>query len=152
MLLKGFKPIRDMAKAAQALQQGRPVELAELIGFQSWGQVQAYAEEEADGGDLATFVKLINEHGADELLAVADKYQDVTNPDVTISTIHCAKGGEWDTVQVGSDAHIPEEGRPFGAEEKRLNYVAVTRAKRHLDPGPLGAVAEKPVRRLRSVA
>ncbi|MEU4513211.1 3'-5' exonuclease [Nonomuraea wenchangensis] len=152
MLVKGFKPIKDMAKAAQDLQAGRPAEHPELIGFESWGQVQDYAEEEADGGDLATFVQLIDEHGADKLLEIAEKYRDVTNPDVTISTIHCAKGGEWDTVQIGSDARIPEDGKDLSAEEKRLNYVAVTRARLHLDPGPLGAVAEPPVRRLRVVA
>ncbi|MEU4231083.1 3'-5' exonuclease [Nonomuraea sp. NPDC026600] len=152
MLVKGFKPIKEMAKAAKALQEGRPAEHPELIGFESWGQVQDYADEEADGGDLGTFVKLINEHGADELLEVAEKYRDVTNFDIEISTIHCAKGGQWHTVQIGSDARIPEDGKELGAEEKRLNYVAVTRAQHHLDPGPLGAVAEKPIRHLRSVA
>jgi len=60
--------------------------------------VQAYAEQEADGGDLKTFVKLIDSYGCDAIIHVASLYRDVEDPDVTISTIHRAKGGEWSTV------------------------------------------------------
>ncbi|MFQ5555075.1 MAG: ATP-dependent helicase [Acidimicrobiia bacterium] len=52
-----------------------------------------------------------------------------------LSTIHSAKGGEWRTVYVihASDGNIPSDmslGEPGGlAEERRLLYVALTRAK-----------------------
>ncbi|MBZ4659028.1 MAG: UvrD/REP helicase, partial [Desulfacinum sp.] len=57
---------------------------------------------------------------------------------VVLSTIHSAKGLEWDTVFIIYlvDGHLPssyalndEDGIE---EERRLFYVAATRAKRHL--------------------
>jgi ATP-dependent DNA helicase UvrD/PcrA len=55
-----------------------------------------------------------------------------------LSTIHSAKGGEWDVVFVirASDGNIPSDmalGDPDGLEEeRRLFYVALTRARDHL--------------------
>jgi ATP-dependent DNA helicase UvrD/PcrA len=57
---------------------------------------------------------------------------------LTISTIHSAKGCEWDVVHVlhVSDGHIPSDMATGDAEaieeERRLLYVAVTRARDHL--------------------
>jgi DNA helicase-2/ATP-dependent DNA helicase PcrA len=57
---------------------------------------------------------------------------------LTLSTIHSAKGLEWDTVHVLGlvDGMIPSDmatGRPEEIdEERRLLYVAITRAKRSL--------------------
>ncbi|MDK1096839.1 MAG: ATP-dependent helicase [Actinomycetota bacterium] len=55
-----------------------------------------------------------------------------------LSTIHSAKGGEWRAVTVihAADGNIPSDmalGEPGGLEEeRRLLYVALTRAKDHL--------------------
>ena len=55
-----------------------------------------------------------------------------------LSTIHSAKGGEWPVVHVihAADGNIPSDmalGEPGGVdEERRLLYVALTRAKDHL--------------------
>ncbi|MGQ9605358.1 MAG: ATP-dependent helicase [Thermogutta sp.] len=55
-----------------------------------------------------------------------------------LSTIHSAKGLEWDAVYVlnATDGHIPSDmstrSREEIEEERRLFYVALTRAKRHL--------------------
>lgn len=55
-----------------------------------------------------------------------------------LSTIHSAKGGEWRAVTVihAADGNIPSDmalGEPGGLEEeRRLLYVAMTRAKDHL--------------------
>ena len=57
---------------------------------------------------------------------------------VTISTVHSAKGGEWRAVTVGhaADGNLPSDmalGDVDGLEEeRRLLYVALTRAKEHL--------------------
>ena len=56
---------------------------------------------------------------------------------VTLATIHAAKGLEWDAVIVagcveGSLPHAQSMAPASLAEERRLFYVAVTRAKRHL--------------------
>ncbi len=57
---------------------------------------------------------------------------------LVLSTIHSAKGGEWRAVFVihAADGNIPSDmalGEPGGVEEeRRLLYVALTRAKDHL--------------------
>ncbi|MGH8688668.1 MAG: ATP-dependent helicase, partial [Burkholderiales bacterium] len=58
---------------------------------------------------------------------------------LVLSTVHSAKGQEWDAVHVlnVSDGNFPNEfatGKPEAIEEeRRLLYVAMTRAKTHLD-------------------
>ena len=58
---------------------------------------------------------------------------------LVLSTIHSAKGLEWEAVTLlnASDGMIPSDlatGRPEEVEEeRRLLYVALTRAKRHLE-------------------
>ena len=57
---------------------------------------------------------------------------------VTLSTVHSAKGGEWRAVTVihAADGNLPSDmalGDDDGLEEeRRLLYVALTRAKEHL--------------------
>jgi DNA helicase-2/ATP-dependent DNA helicase PcrA len=57
---------------------------------------------------------------------------------LVLSTIHSAKGGEWRAVTVihAADGNIPSDmalSEPGGVEEeRRLLYVALTRAKEHL--------------------
>jgi DNA helicase-2/ATP-dependent DNA helicase PcrA len=57
---------------------------------------------------------------------------------LVLSTIHSAKGGEWPVVHVihAADGNIPSDmalSEPGGVEEeRRLLYVALTRAKDHL--------------------
>src|SRR5258705_1486578 len=57
---------------------------------------------------------------------------------VVLSTIHSAKGGEWDVVYVihAADGNIPSDmslsTRDGLEEERRLFYVALTRARDHL--------------------
>jgi DNA helicase-2/ATP-dependent DNA helicase PcrA len=57
---------------------------------------------------------------------------------ITISTIHSAKGCEWDVVHIlhVADGNIPSDmatGDPEAVEEeRRLLYVAMTRARNHL--------------------
>ena len=57
---------------------------------------------------------------------------------LTLSTIHSAKGGEWDVVHLvhAADGNLPSDLAARRSEdldeERRLTYVAVTRARRHL--------------------
>ncbi|MFD4406656.1 3'-5' exonuclease [Nocardia sp. NPDC058499] len=69
-------------------------------------------------------------------------------PDVVVSTAHKAKGLEWDNVRIGDDFKGPEPDTATGElvmppeEERRLAYVAVTRAKKKLDLGSLAYVLD----------
>jgi DNA helicase-2/ATP-dependent DNA helicase PcrA len=55
-----------------------------------------------------------------------------------LSTVHSSKGGEWRAVHLihASDGSLPSDmatgSRPEIEEERRLFYVALTRAKEHL--------------------
>lgn len=69
--------------------------------------------------------------------------------DVTISTAHKSKGLEWDRVRISDDFSKPEIDENTGEEvfpsdeELMLSYVAVTRAKKELDPGGLDWVYDR---------
>lgn len=62
---------------------------------------------------------------------------DTSADKLTLTTIHGAKGLEWDVVYLPQleEGHIPHEkstGIDEISEERRMMYVAATRAKRHL--------------------
>ncbi len=64
-----------------------------------------------------------------------DEFEDRTTPHVTVSTIHRAKGLEYDHVFV---VPVPERNRTPDdvAEEARLIYVALSRARESLETWP----------------
>jgi DNA helicase-2/ATP-dependent DNA helicase PcrA len=95
-----------------------------------WDSLQALVAL-ADGwdGDLRGFVAHLDERADAQHAPVVDG--------VTLCTLHAAKGLEWDVVfLVGlSDGLVPislAETEVALAEEKRLLYVGITRARTHL--------------------
>jgi hypothetical protein len=141
--------IKAIAKAAIDLDDRGRTFHPDLQDFTSWQQVVQFCEAgELGSEDLETSVKLIEENGADEIIAAVDQLVDARQADVTISTAHKAKGLEWDTVQIGDDFRGPRapEGSDVeeapGDDESMLAYVAVTRAVRRLATGSLGWIDE----------
>ncbi|MER6047242.1 UvrD-helicase domain-containing protein [Streptomyces sp. NPDC001793] len=137
-LVGGGQQIRDLAEAAVDLRANRPVSHPDLIAFQSWGQLEEFANTEGAGGDLKSFVKLINDHGPDIVIKAVDCLAAEDHADVVLSTAHKAKGREWDTVLVAPDFTQPKPGKddlldPPTHEKAMLGYVTVTRAKQVLD-------------------
>jgi hypothetical protein len=53
-----------LARAAQRMQDGQPAEHPELAAFPDWAAVQAYAENDPNGTDLAVAVRMIDGYGA----------------------------------------------------------------------------------------
>ncbi len=112
----------------------------EFFGFSSWEDVVAYSETDF-GKDLAPFVQMVQTYGLGRLWHVLKNIaSDVDESSVTISTAHKAKGREWDQVRLADDfvlAQKDENGKaiPIPEEEKRILYVAVTRAKYVLQLG-----------------
>jgi hypothetical protein len=112
----------------------------EFFGFTTWEEVVEYSETEY-GQELATFVRLVETYGAGQLWHLIRRVaDDPSEAAVTISTTHKAKGREWDTVRLEDDfvqAESDDEGKPRepGAEEMRILYVALTRAKTRLQIG-----------------
>lgn len=131
-LVGGADELVRMAQAAEDLQAGKRTSHPELFAFKSWGEVQAYADEPA-GSDLRTFVRLVDDHGPDKIIAALSQTVSEDRADVVVSTGHKAKGREWGRVQIHTDFPEPKEGDPVPRADAMLAYVAVTRAKLALD-------------------
>lgn len=150
-LVGGARTIEEIAKAARDLQAGRGTKHPELSRFADWDAVREYVEDDEHAQSLRAFVRLVDRRGADQLIDMARGLVDehVTGPDgtpgydVIVSTAHKAKGREWEHVRLAEDFPQPKEDLVSGqvqlppAEELRLAYVSVTRAKQRLELGSL---------------
>lgn len=134
-LVGGGKEVLAFAKAAAALQGGDKAWWhPELACFESWGEVQAYVEQDPSGDELALLVSLVDNYGVDTILHALDGMVGERGADLVVSTAHKAKGREWPAVHLAGDFTDPGDD-PGGAGEWRLLYVAATRAATTLDHG-----------------
>lgn len=147
--------LEALAKAARDLKEGRRTTHPELLLFSTWGEVQDYAEYDPDGRDLLPLVEVIDEHGVDVVLDTLGHLSDEASAEVTVSTVHKAKGREWSSVRIAGDFPEPQdpdncdpEGEPLPGPidpgEARLAYVAITRAQHRLDLGGLSWINRHP--------
>jgi superfamily I DNA/RNA helicase len=154
-LAGGGEALRALAHAARDLIQGRHTHHPELVLFTTWNELRDYAELDPAGADLQPFVNLVDGHGPDAILQAVDRLVPETHARITVSTAHKAKGREWSHVRIAHDFTPPADtdevdaqGRPvpgpIAPDEARLAYVAVTRARRHLDPAGLAWADEHP--------
>ncbi|MET9104779.1 UvrD-helicase domain-containing protein [Streptomyces antibioticus] len=154
-LTRGGQQLAQLALAARDLKDGRATSHPELVLFPTWGELQDYATHDPAGRDLQPFVDLIDTHGPDAILTAVDQLTDEAHADVTVSTAHTAKGREWPTVRIGNDFPPPKDtdqrdaqGRaipePVSDTDARVAYVAVTRARHHLDLGGLTWITTHP--------
>lgn len=145
----GVKDITQMLKGTMELQYGRhPASWPEFSSFSTFDELVQYAQTE-EGQDLGVLMKLIEDY---EISALLDVLRDVEkikseDADLTLSTAHKSKGLEWDSVCLASDfvAPLKADGQAhprWSDEEAHLLYVAVTRAKRHLDVSQCSIAAE----------
>lgn len=128
-LVGGGSEVLSFARAAGDLMEHRFVSHPELACFDTWEEVQAYVEQDAQGVDLKLLVELVDEYGIEKIEQALGAMPTETDADVVISTAHKAKGREWPSVQIADDFTMVEET----PAELRLRYVAVTRAKLALD-------------------
>jgi hypothetical protein len=138
-LMGGGTEVVAFAKAAGDLMAGRQTWHQELHCFTTWGEVQAYVEQDPQGSDLALMVSLVDTYGVATIIEALDKMCPEIAADVVVSTAHKAKGREWPTVQLADDFPDPRQSfdvmmdPTLAAPELRLIYVACTRASEHLD-------------------
>lgn len=111
--------------------------------YPSWAQLVAEIGEYETRGESHEFgllVALLARYRADAIVAAIDSCVPIGRARVSVCTVHVAKGLEWDRVRVGPDFRAPRRDPKSGVydviedDEARLGYVAVTRAKQHLDP------------------
>lgn len=128
--------LRAFADGAEQLMRGQRLGYpATLALFETWEEVQEYAESFA-GRDLKPLVTLIDNEGVDYLRLIHTRVFPEDEADYIVSTVHRAKGLEWERVQLAGDFKFKtgDDGKlTMAPEEMRLLYVAMTRAKRLLD-------------------
>lgn len=130
--------IRD---AEGLIHGGTPAITPDLLGFMTWQDVQDFAHTE-EGTTLRAFVHLVDRYGCHQLKRCLALMANTAHPgSVTISTAHKAKGLEWNTVQLHDDFTVGSAERGPALADRRLFYVAMTRAKRalHVDANLLAA-------------
>ncbi|GGM13957.1 hypothetical protein GCM10010129_67620 [Streptomyces fumigatiscleroticus] len=136
-LAGGGGPLLKIAQAAIDLQAGRRTSHHELFLFSSWGEVQEYAEQDSAAAELKAIVELVDAYGPHQIIAAVRRLVDEDSARVMVSTVHKAKGREWNRVRIGEGfAPVGEEAgvlRGVHPAEARLIYVAVTRARQELD-------------------
>lgn len=148
----GGRELEAFLRGALELQRGRPARHAELGLFSTWEEVMAFAKTD-EGQHLAGMAALADTQ-VHEALAAVRSVPPVQAGDAALllSTVHKAKGQEWDRVRLAGDylpAGTPCAGTRNEAEEAHLLYVAVTRARSVLDISALpwmGPQAQAPPR------
>jgi N12 class adenine-specific DNA methylase len=153
-LAGGGQAIREIAKAARDLQSGRGTKHPDLSRFADWDEVRHYAQHDEDGKSLQVFVRLVDRHGPGGLIDMIGRLTpegDPSNPpQLTISTAHKAKGRQWPRVRIAGDFRGPVTDPDTGEvtwpapEERRLAYVAATRAQLLLETGSLSWIRDYP--------
>lgn len=127
--------ILRFCQGAQNLKNGHSAQgIAELAFFNHWAEVQEFSETR-DGGDLKTWVRLIEEYGTKTITTAINALSKIQAADYVVSTAHKSKGLEWGRVQIDDDFlyDINRQSVKISPEELRLLYVACTRAKDVLD-------------------
>lgn len=132
---------RDMAQSLPHAELAR--QLLDESGYTAMYQAEKTAEAAGRLENLTELVRAMEEYeslGAflEHVSLVMDNEASAEEPKVTIMTIHAAKGLEFDTVFcVGweeglfpSQRSLDEGGTASLEEERRLAYVAITRARR----------------------
>ncbi|MBZ6381517.1 ATP-dependent helicase [Sphingomonas sanguinis] len=132
---------RDMARDLPHAELAR--QMLDESGYTAMYQNEKSAEAAGRLENLSELVRAMEDYeslGAflEHVALVMDRDGDQREPEVTIMTIHAAKGLEFDTVFLAgweeglfpSQRAIDEGGTRSLEEERRLAYVAITRARR----------------------
>lgn len=131
----GLDGLRKFAEGADNLMSGERAYDCPLAMFSDWPEALAYAETD-EGADLRPMVRLIDKYGVEAIYGVCNAAMDEHrrhDADIQVCTVHKSKGLEWDRVLIHNDFVMPKDGGAVPAQDLRLMYVAVTRARLHLD-------------------
>jgi DNA helicase-2/ATP-dependent DNA helicase PcrA len=124
-----FKSVSDVLRSLGWTQTAPVVLGAVRAKWEALNALMVLADEARAGTSFRAFT--------DELIARQDARHEPTMHAVTLASVHSAKGLEWDSVHIigMSEGLIPisyASGIEAVSEERRLVYVAITRARRRL--------------------
>lgn len=142
--------ILGFADAAEALQAGQRPAGSEFRLFRDWNDLVNFSETIA-GSEFRPNVKLVSEHGVPMLRDAIHRSVPAERAQLTISTAHRAKGLEWDRVRLADDFRLGRQvdgHYVLDESEARLDYVALTRARRFVDVSALTPLIEEASREL----
>lgn len=128
-LIGSVTEVLAFLRASRDLQQGKTTSHPDLGCFSTWAEVVTYSETD-EGQELRLWVKLIKEFSIDAVIRALEAQTPEENADLVVCTAHKSKGREWTSVKLAGD--FPPACR-MSDPDRRLLYVAVTRAKRVLD-------------------
>jgi hypothetical protein len=145
-VMGGVDPLIRLIRGAWDLRRGGSAS-GELAVFGTWEELKAAANGEKNGspGDpaLRVLVRLIQDRDRKVLHMCRRLEACVESPaaaQITVSTVHKAKGLEWPRVLMSSDFNQfveLENGKPvIDMEEAYIMYVALTRAREKLVLSP----------------
>lgn len=147
-VIGGNSEVINLAKSGFALYRHKTTQVIhrKLKQFKSWNIMKSFNKRYQDP-DITFLIKIIVKHGDSfsEIIKILEStnYVSEENADIIFSTIHKAKGREWDNVLVEDDFSIFNKNIAIKQilekemEELNLMYVAMTRAKKKLLIKPL---------------
>ena len=137
-IVGGAGDVVSFAKGAKTLTEDGWTSHPDLVCFETWTEVQAYVREDELGADLKLLVTLIDDYGCDRIISTFNRQPSEKDATLILSTAHKSKGRQWDRVQLADD--FPSDPQKLVGEERRLLYVASTRAMIELDAESVGGL------------
>lgn len=137
------KDVLSFARAAQELQQTGRTGHPELACFLDWPMVQQYVSADPQGHELRLLVQLVDEFGVPVIESALSGTCREADAQVVVSTAHKAKGRQWSTVALADDFPVGTDDKPIDQAERKLQYVAVTRAQHVLDLSACPTLAQE---------
>ena len=125
--LANAKDLISLIDDCESLINGHPT--GALALFKDWMALVEHADS-PQGGDLRPLVDAISRYTCQGLRSMLQRGL-VERASITVSTIHRAKGLEWDKVTIINDWNSIKNFQNDPAE-RRLLYVAMTRARKEL--------------------
>ena len=110
------------------LKQGQWGKSTMFQGFNSWESVLEYEKAIQEASSFSSFVDLLKSNNPELLRKIILSSEKKQGDYPTLSTIHQAKGMEWQVVQIDRDI-ADSLSEKMSDEALRLIYVAITRAK-----------------------
>lgn len=140
----GAKPILSLLSGIEALRSGKKPYHPELLLFKTFDSLVEYSESSM-GASMKYLLKLIKDYSFKKLYAhLVNCYENPDQAEVTITTVHKAKGLEWPIVRLWNDFKHPDKDTPMiSQEETNILYVAATRALNILDISSCSALSSK---------
>lgn len=93
--------------------------------------------------ELLQNIKLSKKFNYKTILPILNNYKTHRNPNIEISTVHKAKGLEWDEITLANDFKFKHK------EDLRIFYVAITRAKFKLENYNLYDITNRSLEQMR---